>query len=226
MNKQKMSQMILTSVMVVALTACQAQTANISESEPISVSTQQTAGAETVSETFEALSDGQERDWKIEDVLKNDLEIDGIPISIPCTVEELLNTLGEGYSVDESVFEEEKETYFSNLYYNKEKTLINISIIPEKDEENIFMVQGFGFIDNQTLSEKGVLGFNNLNETYFEIIKAYPNPNEIDFEDEKIMLLYCDEDYFFSCLFRNEKMVTFILSTNAGGNENDTGKNQ
>ena len=52
----------------------------------------------------ETLAEGQERDWSIEDVLKNDLEIDGIPVSLPCTLKEMLDTLGSEYSVDESDF--------------------------------------------------------------------------------------------------------------------------
>lgn len=50
---------------------------------------------------IETLAEGEERDWKIEDVMKNDLEIDGISISIPCTVGELLDTLGKNFAFAE-----------------------------------------------------------------------------------------------------------------------------
>lgn len=89
------------------------------ETEP---ETKSETASETESETatapqntdinIETLAAGEERDYKIEDILKNDLEIDGIPISIPCTLNELLETLGDDYSVDS---EDELKSIFSGI---------------------------------------------------------------------------------------------------------------
>lgn len=51
-------------------------------------------------EKKDTLAEGKQRDYKIEDILKNDVRIDGIPISIPCTLNELIEELGDDYSVD------------------------------------------------------------------------------------------------------------------------------
>ena len=62
---------------------------------------EETTAPEESINVYETLAEGQERNWKIEDVLKNDFEIDGIPVSIPCTVGDLLDTLGKKYSADD-----------------------------------------------------------------------------------------------------------------------------
>lgn len=82
------------------------------ESEPMTPQTYAAATSAATEETttapqnadigIETLAEGEERDYKIEDILKNDLEIDGIPISLPCTLNELLETLGDDYSVNKS----------------------------------------------------------------------------------------------------------------------------
>ncbi|MCH5348877.1 MAG: hypothetical protein J1E40_06100, partial [Oscillospiraceae bacterium] len=73
-----------------------------------------------VENVYETLAEGQERGWKVKDVLKNDLEIDGIPISIPCTIDDFLNALGDEYSIDRS-----------GLLYNGELTVLRIFTDPD-----------------------------------------------------------------------------------------------
>ncbi|MGN1135667.1 MAG: hypothetical protein ACI4SF_05550 [Oscillospiraceae bacterium] len=132
--KKRLLSLLATFAVVLSLSACKSsettqetQTSETAESTAMVSETAQTAettAPESSDVIYETLAEGQERDWKIEDVLKNDLEIDGIPISIPCTVEELLETLGDGYSV-EDIYSENEEKYVAMplLYEGKKRKL-------------------------------------------------------------------------------------------------------
>ena len=155
------------------------------------------------------LAEGEERDWKIEDVMKNDLEIDGISISIPCTVGELLDTLGKNYSFDKDELLEERDSKFRNsyLYYKGEKTDTSIDVLYEKDTEykdlEICTVGCLGHDDNAVLTFKG------LNGKYNKFIKKYPNPDKLEIKKtgqrKFTSVMYDGGDYYFTCCFHNDR---------------------
>lgn len=170
---------------------------------------------------YETLAEGQERDWKIEDVLKNDLEIDGIPISLPCTVGELLDTLGKKYSVDES----------GNLCYNGEKTIISIykssgDIMEERIAKGFYSKY---FLKDTNLynSEKGILTFVDINDIpkQSEFGNKYTLPNEIDIDNsnarKQVTSRYNDESGYMRCTFRDYVLSGLEIECRIGGNENE-----
>ena len=149
--------------------------------------------------SYEILAEGQERDWKIEDVLKNDLEIDGIPVSIPCTVEELLNALGDEYNIDEEV-----------IFYNGEETFLSISTFP--DNENIVC----GLFFTNLFDEKGILGFRNINDSFDKFLEKYTLPNETEKENTKVKIRYKDEDCYMNCVYRGNCFTTIFIGYSTG----------
>ena len=171
------------------------------------------------------LAEGEERDWKIEDVMKNDLEIDGISISIPCTVGELLDTLGKNYSFDKDELLEERDSKFRNsyLYYKGEKTDTSIDVLYEKDTEykdlEICTVGCLGHDDNAVLTFKG------LNGKYNKFIKKYPNPDKLEIKKtgqrKFTSVMYDGGDYYFTCCFHNDDLGMFFIGLKTGGNENE-----
>lgn len=173
----------------------------------------------------ETLAEGEERDWKIEDVMKNDLEIDGISISIPCTVGELLDTLGKNYSFDKDELLEERDSKFRNsyLYYKGEKTDTSIDVLYEKDTEykdlEICTVGCLGHDDNAVLTFKG------LNGKYNKFIKKYPNPDKLEIKKtgqrKFTSVMYDGGDYYFTCCFHNDDLGMFFIGLKTGGNENE-----
>ena len=207
---------ILTALAItVSLSACQPSSSTelidsvVSETTTtVSETTQllETTTPENTDIVYETLAEGQERDWKVEDVLKNDLEIDEIPISIPCTVEELLDTLGERYSVNET----------NSICYNNEETMLSVSVIAE--ENTTSKICGF-YYTHLSIYKKGVLGFRNSNETYYEIISKYSNPNELEIENDKIAIRYSDETYHFNCSFYNDELSSLYIGLNTGETE-------
>ncbi len=131
MKNKKMLQMILTSVMVVAFTACQTKTADISESEPISVSTQQTTESSIVEEEnayseYEELPAG----WTSERIL-NMISIDGHQLSFPCAVDDILALSDEFELRDKHYLRETEEV--ADLYYED----INLGLIYYYDNGNV-----------------------------------------------------------------------------------------
>lgn len=173
--------------------------------------------AETESETttapqeaelnIETLADGEERDYEIEDILKNDLEIDGIPVSIPCTLNELLETLGDDYSVDKSEIENDfdgeattKSKYFTgeylhiHLYYKEKNTYCYLRSIadPEKIDYDTINIVGF-----YSGSRYGVVNLSDLHvgDNIDKCIEKYGNPNEVYVHDDgKILLTYINSN--------------------------------
>lgn len=148
---------------------------------------------------YEILAEGQERDWKIEDVLKNDLEIDGIPVSIPCTVEELLNALGDEYSIDEEV-----------IFYNGEETFLSIITFP--DDENIVC----GLFFTNMFDEKGVLGFKNINDSLDKFLGKYTLPSEVEMDETKVKIRYKDEDCYMNCVYRDNCFTNILIGYSTG----------
>lgn len=171
------------------------------------------------------LAEGEERDWKIEDVMKNDLEIDGISISIPCTVGELLDTLGKNYSFDKDELLEERDSKFRHayLYYKGEKTDTSINVFYKKNTEykdfEICKVGDLGIDDTSNLTFKG------LNGKYNKFIKKYPNPDESEIkktgERKFSVLRYYDGDYYLDCCFHDDVLDMFFIGLKTGGNENE-----
>lgn len=158
---------------------------------------------------IETLAEGEERDYNIEDILKNDLEIDGIPISIPCTLNELLETLGDDYSVDEEeikgdfdVEETVKTKYFTgnyltvSLYYKGDNTYGYMYAIANPQKLDFDTVNVIGY---STGVEIGVLNLTGLTnddsmDKYFE---KYGKPTEAYGGDRYIFLTYEDKDGYF-----------------------------
>lgn len=179
------------------------ETESETKSETASETESETATAPQDDEiNIETLAEGEERDYNIEDILKNDLEIDGIPISIPCTLNELLETLGDDYSVDKSEIENDfegkadtKSKYFTGeclcirLYYKGKDAycLLNAIADPEKiDYDTINIIGFFGG------SRYGVINLSDLHvgDGCGKCVEKYGNPNEVYEDDGTIFLTY------------------------------------
>lgn len=207
------------------LAGCQSKNVDVGQAEQTNETSRQ-AAEETTAPTesvnaYETLAEGQERDWKIEDVLKNDLEIDGIPISVPCTVGELLDMLGKNYSFDED----------GSLYYKGEKTILFIYNSNEDNIENC-IVRGFHskyyLLDKEEEynTEKGIITFTGFNNSpdYLKFINNYTLPNEMEVEyfdaNNETTIGYIDENCYMDCIFRNNDLSSLFIGYLTGGNEN------
>ena len=166
---------------------------------------EETTAPEESINLYETLAEGQERDWNIEDVLKNDLEIDGIPVSIPCTIDELLSTLGDEYNIVDN----------HSLLYNNEDTMLSISVFPNENNT----VCGFLFVNLPSLYDKGVLEFTNLDSTYDSFINVYTNPNELTINKNMVTMAYSNEICYFDCIFVNDAYSSIHIGYKIGGNE-------
>ena len=197
----------------------QEQTSAVSNNTILPKVKEEETEAETESETtsapqeaelnIETLAEGEERDYNIEDILKNDLEIDGIPISIPCTLNELLETLGDDYSVDEEeikgYFDIEytvKTKYFIgnhlmvSLYYKGDNTYGYMYAIADPQKLDFDTVNVIGY---STGVEIGVLNLTGLtnDDTMDKYFEKYGKPNEAYGGDKYIFLTYEDEVGYF-----------------------------
>ena len=221
--KNRILSILAAIAIAVSLSACQSGETgqDIQSSEAVS-STTASEAEQSIAETtapdnaeviYETLAEGQERDWKIEDVLKNDLEIDGIPISLPCTVEELLNTLGDEYSVDESELvlsgvADVTSTYYTGehvsliLYSHNEPTHTMTSIICDSNN-NLNVIGFFSGTDKCVISLKDLTIGSSMNEC----LKKYGQPNKIKTDDEKVYWLYTDNDCKLNICFENNLLV-------------------
>lgn len=194
------------------------------ETEP---ETKSETASETESETatapqntdinIETLAAGEERDYKIEDILKNDLEIDGIPISIPCTLNELLETLGDDYSVDsedelKSIFsgitnvrsEKFEGEYFGvSLNYKEEGTCGRIQTIADPSELDYDSANVIGYFAGLYKGVSSLSGFSKGDkiENFFE---KYGKPSEIDSSGNFIYYTFKDSTGFFQIAVRND----------------------
>lgn len=166
---------------------------------------------------IETLAEGEERDYKIEDILKNDLEIDGIPISIPCTLNELLEALGDDYGVDSedelknkfsgitSVRSENFEgEYFSvPLYYKEEGSCGNIHTIADPMGLDYDSTNVIGYFAGLYKGVSSLSGFSKGDriENFFE---KYGKPSEIKLSDNFIYYTFKDSTGFFKIAVRND----------------------
>lgn len=155
---------------------------------------------------IETLAEGEERDYSIEDILKNNLEIDGIPVSIPCTLNELLDTLGDDYSVDKSEIENDfegtadtKSKYFTGesltirLYYKEKDTYCLLRSIADPEKIDYDTINIIGFFSGRRY---GVVNLSDLQigDNYDKCIEKYGNPNEVYDDDGTIFLTYINSD--------------------------------
>ncbi len=177
---------------------------------------------------IETLAEGEERDYDIEDILKNDLEIDSIPITIPCTLNELLDTLGDDYSVDEEEIKDDfnieetvKTKYFTgnylsvSLYYKGDNTYGYMFAIADPQELNFDTVNIIGY---STGVEIGVLNLTSLtgDDTIDKYIERYGKPNEAYGGDKYVFLTYQDEDVYLEFDGFHYDGETELQITNAG----------
>lgn len=208
------------------------------ETEPETKS-ETTTALQNAEINIETLAAGEERDWSIEDVLKNALEIDGIPISIPCTLNELLEALGDDYSVEsedelKSIFsgitnvrsENFEGEYFSvPLNYKEEGTCGSIQTITDPrglDYDSANVIGYFSGLYYKGIS--GLSGFSKGNkiENFFE---KYGKPPEIDSSGNFIYYTFKDSTGFFKIAVRNDsdtiwKFMNIELNTEYIYNEN------
>lgn len=168
----------------------------------------------------ETLADGEKRDWSVEDVLKNDLEIDGIPVSIPCTLNELLEALGYDYSVDEDEIKDEfegkattKSKYFEGeylsiqLYYAGESTYCLLETIADPNNINFDTINVIGFYDGM---DNGIMNLKNLSagDSLDKCLKNYGKPNEVKVSEKFTFLIYEDDACSIHILIKNSNKNT------------------
>ncbi|MCM1022551.1 MAG: hypothetical protein NC395_00650 [Prevotella sp.] len=193
------------------------------ESETVSETTSAPQNAEIGIET---LAEGEERDYSIEDTLKNDLQIDGIPVSIPCTVNELLDALGEDYSIDEDMVRghfygvaTESTKYFTGeqipveLYFKGEGTGGFIKAIAEPNGFDCDTANVVGFFAG---FDKGELSFTDLSAggSVNKCSDKYGEPvvDEVYSSDSFTFYLYSDEDCWFRIAVRaNDSDVIYKI---------------
>lgn len=219
--KKRLLSLLAAAAITLSLSACkpsetaqETQTSQTVESAVTvseTVQTAETTAPENTEVIYETLAEGQERNWKIEDVLKNDLEIDGIPISIPCTVEELLNTLGDGYSVNNS----------ATICYNDKETVTSL-LLGDTDNTVHGVYFKYFMIDQESLfSDRGVLFFTKISNQnkYSEFLSQYTFPDEITIDDDKTDVWYIDEFSYITFSFRKGVLTSVIIGFKPGGIE-------
>ena len=203
--------------------------------------------AETESETtsapqeaeldIETLAEGEERDYNIEDILKNDLEINGIPISLPCTLNELLETLGDNYSVDKSDLKDSfnriskdkvtKSKYFTGKfltpfldYKNGEEEYIcgQLVTILDSKKVNFDSINVIGYMEVNC--GKFNLDVFSAGDNVDKFIEKYGKPNKINVGEKFSGLIYKDDDCRIVVDIRNQNsdviesfMITFETET-------------
>lgn len=169
------------------------------------VQTAETTAPENDEVIYETLAEGQERDWKIEDVLKNDLEIDGISISIPCTVEELLEALGSDYSISIQEVEEnlDEDHVAVSLYYCGKKTYGYLMATVDSKKisfDNIVIDAYLDGIDNGVMSLSELA----IGDSVDKCLKKYGNPNKVNVKGETTFLTYKDNGSFIQIDIKND----------------------
>lgn len=164
----------------------------------------ETTAPESSDVIYETLADGQERDWKIEDVLKNDLEIDGIPISLPCTVEELLEDLGSDYSISIQEVEEnlDEDHVAVSLYYCGKNTYGYLMATVDSKNisfDNIVIDAYLDGIDNGVMSLSELA----IGDSVDRCLKKYGKPNKVNVKGETTFLTYKDNGSFIQIDIKN-----------------------
>jgi hypothetical protein len=153
----------------------------------------------------------------VEEIVKNDLEIDGVHVTLPCTISELLEGLGSEYRFDD----------VNRLLYNDELT--PLWIVSEYNNEEMIKTIGCTCTYNSDIkydSEKGILTLNSVdgNQPYSieEITESYNHlPNIVtkcgDNKEDTRIQYYAGNDiatrnYVIQCTFtdsRNGIIVSF-----------------
>ncbi|MEZ3454990.1 MAG: hypothetical protein K1W17_11595 [Oscillospiraceae bacterium] len=243
--RKKYFSVLAAAVLVCSLVGCQRndvptvqeQTSTVINNTIIPEVIEKETEAETKSETtaapqnaeinIETLAEGEERDYIIEDILKNSLKIGGIPISIPCTLNEFLEALGDDYSVEKSQFKDffdgeanSKTKYYTgkflpiDLYFNGENTYNQIYALSantkEIDYDDIYVI---GYIGGSGIHNYD-LGLSNLTigDSLDKCIECYGSPNEVNSGiNERIYLAYEDDDCFISITVR-DNVVKYICA--------------
>lgn len=165
---------------------------------------------------IETLAEGEERDYSIEDTLKNDLQIDGIPVSIPCTVNEFLDALGEDYGIDEN----KVKSYFygqstaSTKYFIGEQIPIELYFKGEGTGGSINAIADPNGFDCDTANvvgffagiDKGELSFTDLSAggSVSKLSDKYGEPivDKVYSSENFTFYLYSDEDCWFRIAVR------------------------
>lgn len=256
MSKKKFLPLLAAVALVCGLVGCQADTktgqADVSTGQeqtsavsnntiPHKVEEEETE-AETTSAPqkaeldIETLAEGEERDYKIEDILKNDLEINGIPISLPCTLNELLETLGDNYSVDKSAlkdsFKRSSDDKITKTKYFTGKFVTGYIDYKNGDDEyicgNFFAICDTKKFDFDTVniigySElRGKLSLNGFSagDNVNKFIEKYGKPNKINVGEKTTGLIYEDDDCRVAVIVENQNsnvidsfMMTFETET-------------
>ncbi len=227
---RKIIKRLLAAALVCGMSGCGGVTEQTDTEQTVS-ETVQTESAETTSEIIsetaadselfvETLAEGEKRDWSVEDILKNDLEIDGIPVSIPCTLNELLEALGEDYSVDEDEIKDEfkgesttKSKYFNGeflpiqLYYAGEKTYGFLRTIADPNNINLDTINVIGFFGG---IHNGIVNLTNLSagDSLEKCLKIYDKPNKVKSGEKFTSLIYEDDGCFIQIDVKNNNKDT------------------
>ena len=186
---------------------------------------------------IETLAEGEERDYNIEDILKNDLEINGIPISLPCTLNELLETLGDNYSVDKSELKDSFKRAGENKKVTKTKYFTGKFVTGYIDYKNgddeyicghFYAICDTKKVDFDTVN---VIGYSELSgklslngfsagDDVDKFIEKYGKPNKINVGEKFSGLIYKDDDCRIVVDIRNQNsdiiesfMITFETET-------------
>lgn len=148
-------------------------------------------------EKKDTLAEGKQRDYKIEDILKNDVRIDGIPISIPCTLNELLEELGDDYSVDNDEiyrFIYEGYSVFA-LYYKDENTYGHLmaSVDSENADFDTIIIESY-----MSGKDNGIISLSDLSsgDSLDKCLEKYGEPDNIYVEEEITYLTYEEGNCF------------------------------
>ena len=142
-------------------------------------------------------SSGEPRNYKIEDILKNDVKIDGIPVSIPCTLNDLLEALGDDYSVDNDEiyrFIYEGNSLFS-LYYKNENTYgkLMASVDSENADFDTIIIESY-----MSGRDNGIISLSDLSsgDSLDKCLEKYGEPSNT-YNDGEITYLTYEEGNCF-----------------------------
>jgi len=210
---------LLSAVLLCGLTGCNDDTKRAVTGT--SVTSAESSAAKSVTKT-------EKSEISFEDVLKNDVRIDGISVSIPCTLSELIEALGEDYSIDEEKVngyfygeETAKTKYFTGeyvpveLYYKGEGTGGRIYAIadPEKfDAETANVIGYFGGIDSGTLN----LADLNAGDSTDKCSEKYGEPEVYDESERFIFNIYQDDDGYLKTIVSKSDSETIYKISGIG----------
>lgn len=210
------------------VTAGQEQTSAVSSNTIIpkvddeETESETTTASQNADINIETLAAGEERDYNIEDILKNDLEIDGIPISIPCTLSKLLEILGDNYSVDKSdlkdSFNRSSDDKITKTKYFTGKFVSGFIYYKNGDDEYI-SGHFFAVCDNKKVDfdTVNVIGYSELSskltvdglsagDDVDKFIEKYGNPNKINVGERSYGLIYESEDCRIAVIVENQNI--------------------